>query len=306
MFIANLKGILIIDLAKRPMKILQKTLYQLLFLAFTLNLSAQQNPTSPVTLNKIADKLYEIKGGAGANGGLFSGDEGVIVIDAKMTKESVDQTIAVIRKLTDKPIKFLVNTHSDGDHVAGNRYFPESVVIVAQENCRQEFFHPGRNGDPSAWNDPQLALYIPSVTFKTKMDLYVDPKKVELWYFGVGHTTGDAVVYFPDYKVAFIGDQVFVGRPQLIHSYKGGNSFQHVETLEKMLATLDAQKFYSGHSDVLNREQIQAHINEMKAMQNKVGELMKKNISLENIKKEFSSDQAAVVETIYNEIKTGN
>ena len=285
------------------MKILQKTTYSLIILAFTLNLAAQQNPPQPVTLNKIADKLYEVKGGSGANDGVFIGDYGVLVIDAKMTKESVDQTISEIRRLTDKPIKFLVNTHSDGDHVAGNRYFPESVVIVSQENCRQEFFHPGRNGDPSAWNDPALAPFIPSVTFYNKMDLYVDPKGVQLWYFGVGHTTGDAVVYFPEYKVAFIGDQVFVGRPQLIHSYKGGNSFKHVETLEKMLATLDAQKFYSGHSDPLNREQVQAHIDEMKAIQKKVGDLMKKNYSLENIKKEFSDDQGALVETIYNEIK---
>jgi len=285
------------------MKIIQKTFYNLILLALPLQLAAQQNTPAPVTLSKIADKLYEIKGGAGANGGLFTGDNGVIVIDSKMNKESVDQTVAEIRKLTDKPIKFLINTHSDGDHVAGNRYFPQSVVIVAQENCRQEFFHPGRNGEPSSWNDPELAPYVPSVTFSNKMDLYVDKQRVELWYFGVGHTTGDAVVYFPDYKVAFIGDQVFVGRPQLIHSYKGGNSFRHVETLEKMLATLDAQKFYSGHSDVLNRDQVQAHIEEMKAMQSKVGELMKKKYSLENIKKEFSDNQGALAEAIYYEIK---
>jgi len=285
------------------MKIIQKTFYNLILLALPLQLAAQQNTPAPVTLSKIADKLYEIKGGAGANGGLFTGDNGVIVIDSKMNKESVDQTVAEIRKLTDKPIKFLINTHSDGDHVAGNRYFPQSVVIVAQENCHQEFFHPGRNGEPSSWNDPELAPYVPSVTFSNKMDLYVDKQRVELWYFGVGHTTGDAVVYFPDYKVAFIGDQVFVGRPQLIHSYKGGNSFRHVETLEKMLATLDAQKFYSGHSDVLNRDQVQAHIEEMKAMQSKVGELMKKKYSLENIKKEFSDNQGALAEAIYYEIK---
>jgi cyclase len=288
------------------MKIVQKTIYYLIIFTFPLSLAAQQNPPQPVTLNKIADKLYEIRGGAGANGGLFIGDYGVLVIDAKMNKESVGQTIAEILKVTDKPIKFLVNTHSDGDHVAGNRYFPQSVIIVAQENCRKEFFHPGRNGEPSEWNNPELVQYVPSVTFSKKMDLYVDKQRVELWYFGVGHTTGDAVVCFPDYKLAFVGDQIFLGRPQLIHSYKGGNSFKHVETLEKMLATLDAQKFYSGHSDVLNRDQIQAHINEMKAMQNNVGELIKKNYSLENIKKEFSNDQASLVETIYNEIKAGN
>ena len=95
-----------------------------------------------------------------------------------MNQESVNQTIQEIRKLTDKPLRFMVNTHSDGDHVNGNRFFPESVVFVAHENCRNEFFHTGRNGEPSSWNDPELAPFIPSVTFSNKMDLYVDSKKV--------------------------------------------------------------------------------------------------------------------------------
>ena len=80
------------------------------------------------------------------------------------------------------------------------------------------------------------------------MDVYLGLKKVELWYFGIGHTTGDIVIYFPEEKTAFIGDQYFYGRSQLIHSYKGGNSFGHVENLIKMLETLYAEKFYSGHS----------------------------------------------------------
>lgn len=264
---------------------------------------AQQNQTVPVSLNKIGDNLYEVAGGSGANGGAFIGEHGVLLIDSKMNQESVQQTIQEIGKLTAKPIKFLVNTHSDGDHIMGNRFFPESVVFIAHENCRKEFFLPSRNGEPSSWNDPELAPYIPSVTFTDKMDLYIDPqKKVELWYFGTGHTTGDIVVYFPHDRIAFIGDQVFKGRVQLIHSYKGGNSFKHVETLERMLKELDAEKFLSGHSEALDRNMIIAHISEMKEMQNKVSEYIKNNYSLENIRKEFSENQGNLVETIYNEI----
>jgi uncharacterized sulfatase len=83
---------------------------------------AQQNVTSPVSLDRIGDNLYEVKGGSGANGGAFIGEYGVLLIDAKMNQESVDQTIQAIRKFTDKPIRFLVNTHSDGDHVSGNKF----------------------------------------------------------------------------------------------------------------------------------------------------------------------------------------
>lgn len=263
---------------------------------------AQQNQPAPVSLEKIGDNLYEVRGGSGANGGAFIGEYGVLLIDAKMNKESMDQLFTEVRKLTDKPIKFMVNTHSDGDHVNGNSYLPGSVTIVAHENCRKEFFHPGRNGEPSSWNNPEMAPCIPSVTFTGKMDLFVDPQKVELWYFGTGHTTGDIVVYFPNDKVAFIGDQIFEGRPQLIHSYKGGKSFEHVKTLEKMLAALDAEKFCSGHSLPMNRDMILKHIAEMKELQNKIAGFISNNYPLENIKKEFSENQAALVETIYNEI----
>ena len=285
------------------MKLLFKLCCFLIVSALPWYATAQQTPAAPVTFNKVGDNIYEIRGGSGANGGAFIGQSGVLLIDAKMNQESVNQTVQEIRKLSDKPIRFLVNTHADGDHVSGNRFFPESVVFVAHENCRGEFFHPGRNGEPSSWNDPKLLPFVPSVTFSDKMDLYVDPeKKVELWYFGVGHTTGDAVVYFPHEKIAFIGDQVFKGRVQLIHSYKGGNSFEHVRTLEKMLETLDAEKFCSGHSEPLDRDMILAHINEMKELQNKVAGLVNKKYTLENIQKEFSKDQAGLVAAIFNEI----
>jgi len=284
------------------MKAFLKFCFFLIALSLPRYAIAQQDATSPVSLDRIGDNLYEVKGGSGANGGAFIGEYGVLLIDAKMNQESVDQTIQEIRKFTDKPIRFLVNTHSDGDHVSGNKFFPESVIFVGHANCRMEFFHPGRKGEPSSWNDPELAPYIPSVTFSNQMDLYVDAKKVELWYFGIGHTTGDIVVYFPHERIAFVGDQVFKGRVQLIHSYKGGNSFKHVETLEKMLETLDAEKFYSGHSEPLDRDMIRVHINEMKELQKKIAGFMDKKNTLEEIRKEFSKDQSNIIETIYNEI----
>jgi hypothetical protein len=116
----------------------------------------QNQETFPVRLEKISGNLYEILDGRGSNGGAYIGDNGILVIDAKMDLESVDQTISELKKIADKPI------------------------------------------------------------------LYLGWKKVELWYFGTGHTTGDLVVYIPEEKTAFLGDQLFLTRPQLIHSYKGG------------------------------------------------------------------------------------
>jgi glyoxylase-like metal-dependent hydrolase (beta-lactamase superfamily II) len=274
-----------------------------LLVLFISSSFSQRRDASTVTFNKISDRLYESIGGRGARGGAYIGDDGVLVIDAKMDKESVDQKIEEIKKLTDKPIKYLVNTHSDGDHIRGNRYFPETVIFVAHENCREDLFRPTRDGTSSEWNKPELAPFIPSLTFRDKMDIYLGSKKVELWYFGVGHTTGDIVVYFPEEKAAFIGDQIFLARPQLIHSYKGGNSFEHVKTLTRMLETLEADKFCSGHSDMTDRITIRNHIEKMKKLQGKVRALIENKKSLEEIKGEFKENEARLIEAIYGDIK---
>ena len=272
-------------------------------LIFSASSFAQQRETPPVKLDKLSDRLFQILGGRGANGGVYIGDDGVLVIDAKSNEESVKQTIAEIEKVTNQPIKYLVNTHSDGDHIAGNRFFPESVTFVAHEKCREEFFHPRRDGKPSEWSSPELAPFVPSMTYRHKMDIYLGAKKVELWYFGVGHTKGDTVVYFPEEKTAFLGDQIFMGRPQLIHSYKGGNSFAHVKALTKMLKTLDAERFCSGHSDPINRNAVKHHVEEMEKIQSKIKSLVEQGKSLEEVKKEFEDNHARLVEAIFNEIK---
>jgi len=264
---------------------------------------AERRAAQPVEFKKIAGGLFEILGGQGARGGAYIGDNAVLIIDAKMSRKSVEEVIQGIRQMTDKPIQYLVNTHSDGDHVQGNRYFPKTVTFIAHENCRNDFFQPDRRGNPSQWNQPELSPFVPALTFRDKMDIYLGSKKVELWYFGVGHTTGDIVIYFPEEKTAFLGDQIFLTRPQLIHSHKGGNSFQHVKTLTRMLETLDAEKFCSGHSEMTDRSGIRKLIAQMKERQDKVKALLKKGKSPEEIKGGFEENEARLIETICNEIQ---
>jgi glyoxylase-like metal-dependent hydrolase (beta-lactamase superfamily II) len=272
-------------------------------LLFVSNSFGQGRGAQPVQLKKISDRLFEITGGRGAQGGAYIGDNGVLIIDAKSDKQSVDQVIKGVRQITDKPIKYLVSTHSDGDHISGNRYFPTTVTFVAHENCRKEYFHPRRNGTPSEWERPELAPFVPSITFSDKMDIYLGSKKVELWYFGVGHTTGDIVVYFPEEKTAFLGDQIFLTRPQLIHTYKGGNSLEYVKTITKMLQTIEAEKFCSGHSEMTDRQGIRNHLDQMKKRNKKVKTLIKEGKSLEEIKSEFKENEARLIEAIYNDLR---
>ncbi len=276
----------------------------LLFISFlsTTLVFGQQRTESPVEFHKISDRLYEITGGRGSNGGAYMGDNGVLLIDTKMDQASEEQVLEELRKMTDRPVRYLVNTHSDRDHINGNRYLPPTVTFIAHENCRKEFFIPGQNGTPSEWEQPELLSFTPSVTFNDQMEIHLGAQTVQLWYFGIGHTTGDIVVYFPEEKTAFIGDQIFLTRPQLIHSYKGGSSLEQVKTLTRMLATIDAVKFCSGHSEITDRAGIENHIALMKQKQQTVMDMIDQNKDLEQIKAAFEANENRLVESIYHEI----
>ena len=282
-----------------------KTSASILFLILSaITLHAQEREVKPVSLEKQTDHIFQILDGRGSNGGVIIGENAVLIVDAKMDKESVDQTIEAVWELTDKPIRYLVNTHSDGDHIMGNRYFPESITVVAHENCRDDFFKEnfGRESD---WDQPEFYPFTPSITFNNRLDLWLGTDKVELHYFGVGHTTGDVVVYCPKDKVAFVGDQYFSSRPQLIHSNKNGNSFEYVKTVTSMLETLDAETFLSGHSDPVGRTEIEKHVQLMLEKQSKVKGLVDQDLSLEATLENFEEDEARLVSSIYNEIKGG-
>jgi glyoxylase-like metal-dependent hydrolase (beta-lactamase superfamily II) len=273
----------------------------LLIMVSSVLLPAQERETPPINLEIISENVYQNSGGSGSNGGVIFGEGEILVIDAKMTEESVNQTIEAIRVISDDPITYLVNTHSDGDHIMGNRYFPKSVTFIAQENCRDDFFKEnfGRESD---WGEPEFYPFTPSLTFKENLNIWLGKDKVELHYFGAGHTTGDIVVYHPGDKIAFLADLYFGTRPQLIHSNKNGNSFEYVKTLTKMLETLDAEVFLSGHSDPVGRGEIEKHIQVMVEKQNQVKELVDQGKTLEETLVVFNENEARLVTSIYNEI----
>jgi cyclase len=281
-----------------------KSLALALFLLAAFAAGAQQQATpASVRLQEVAPGIYMAAGGRGAQGGVYIGETEVLLIDSKQDAASEAQLLAEIARLTRNPVTRLVNTHADGDHVLGNRFLPPGVTVIAHENCLKEFSAPQMNGQASDWNDPALRAFLPSVTYKDRMVLRIGARTVELWYFGVGHTTGDTVVFFPEAKVAFVGDQFFVGRPQLIHAYKGGSSLGQVAALEKMLATIDARLFASGHSEVQDRAGVERHIAGMKAMQNKVKGLKAGGLALADVQKQFAQNEAALVAVIFAEVR---
>jgi len=266
----------------------KKTILLLLFiLVLTFSLLAQTPQKQPPQYRQepsrikgslVKGSIYEVTGGRGANCGFFVGNKGVLIIDAKMTKESAQEMIAAIRKITSLPLRHMIITHSDGDHVNGLVGFARGINIIAHHHARKDM--------DEAFKNPEQKIYLPDQTFARKLFLYLEDKKIELHHFGPAHTDGDVVVYFPEEKVAFLGDLYFRGRDPLIHRHKNGNSFGLVKTLKSVLE-LEVDTFVHGHGDIASREDIQVYVDALEMKQNKIKAMIDKGRTLDQIKKAF-------------------
>jgi len=240
-----------------------------------------QQPAAPITLEKIAENIYQIKGGSGANCGVIVGEKEVMVIDAKMSEESAKQMLAEVAKITALPVRVLVFTHSDGDHVNGIAGFPRDITIWAQEETKRYM--------DEAFTDARQRAYLPLIkTFATGGPEYdLGDLKVQLIHFGPAHTSGDAVIFCPKEKVAFLGDLFFSGRDPLIHRHKNGDSYGLVKVLKSVLQ-LDAQLILSGHAEKATRADVESLIKSIEDKQAQIEAMVAKGKSLDEVKKFYN------------------
>jgi glyoxylase-like metal-dependent hydrolase (beta-lactamase superfamily II) len=242
---------------------------------------APQAP-EPMTVQAVAKDLYLVKGGAGANAAFFvTPKQGVVVVDAKMTPEAAAEMLAEIAKVTPQPVRTLILTHSDGDHINGLPGFPKGLLIFAHENVKRDI-------EKAATEMPALKDFLPTKTYASGTDLIGWGYDIDMRHFGPAHTDGDTCVFFPDRGVAFIGDLAFVGRDPLVHRQKGGSVIGYVKTLEALLAEEPSIKtFLSGHADPLTRTDIESLKASLADKLAKVKDMVAAGKSLEDVRKAF-------------------
>jgi glyoxylase-like metal-dependent hydrolase (beta-lactamase superfamily II) len=209
-----------------------------------------------VTVDKLKDNLFVLKGGGG-NSSVFITATGVIVVDTKNPGWG-QPLLDEIKKLTSKPVTMIVNTHTHGDHVSGNVEFPATVDVVTQENtaANMKAMRPNSSAAPTATPPPNIFTQnsgkgLPRQTFKDRMTIGSGNDRIELHYFGRAHTNGDAMVYFPAHRVLHIAD-VFPGKElPIMDSNNGGTGVGYADTLSNALgfAEKNADMIVNGHSD---------------------------------------------------------
>ena len=257
-------------------------------LIFALAVSAQQaNPAAPMRIEKVKDGLYLVRGpfnrcapngcgGTYGDDGLLheAGDvavrvtpEGLILVDDKY-QHNVAEILEMVKTVSQQPVKYLLNTHHHTDHAGGDATFINTTEIIAHRNVRENFL---RNKQPGA----------PRVTFNDQASVFLGGVEVRAYYFGRGHTNGDAVIYFPDLRVVHTGDLITEGMPVMDYN-NGASAVEWVSVLDKIL-DLDFDVVIPGHGPLLSKERIVSDRKKLMTMNQRMADLARRNLPLDQV-----------------------
>ena len=242
----------------RRLYLLPVTLLALALVGWTAGLEALQDPIPPIEVHRITDKLHMLGSGmtTGGNIAVLIAESGVVLVDTK--NEGYGPTILEhVRRLTDKPVTMIINTHVHFDHSGANTEFPDTVQFVAHENIRRHWARTDCQPVPTNCDDFQgeNRKYLPKTTFSDRLNLFAGtPDQIDLYYFGRGHTDGDTFVVFKEARTMHVGD-MFLGKTLPFIDAQNGNGGSAIEfgrTLTKVIDSVpNVDTIINGHWNTL-------------------------------------------------------
>ncbi len=232
----------------------------------TLATNDAQEPRHRIRPLEITDNLYMLSSDpasqgmrTGGNTAVFVMSAGVTLVDTKIKGYGQD-ILAEVRKITDKPITTIINTHTHWDHSGANPEFPDTIDFVVHENTlahmSQSTCDDGEGFDGGSITNCEAfkganARYLPKTTFSTAKTLFSGPDQIDLYYFGRGHTDGDTFVVFKAARTVHTGDMFArKGLPYLDVANTNGSAIEFGSTLRKAIAGIDnVDTVIPGHND---------------------------------------------------------
>ena len=235
----------------------------------------ERSPQDIFKVKPLAGGVYALYG-RGGNIGFFVGPDAVLVVDSQF-KDIAPGIVAEIKKVTDRPIKFLVNTHHHGDHVGGNEIFRQFALIVAHDNVRKYMLASPADilrEYPTLLEDAKKAgkadsvkffteqiewakkakveeIPAPIMTFDSEMRIHMDPETIQVWHLPPAHTDGDSVVYFEKANVLHMGDDFFNKVIPFIDQSHGGSAKGYIAAIDKVLARVPSNvTIIPGHGEI--------------------------------------------------------
>ena len=235
-----------------------------------------------IKATQLAPDFWTLEG-AGGTISVLAGNDGILLVDSQFAPLT-DKLVAAIRRISDKPIRFLVDTHVHPDHVGGNANFARlGATIFARDQLRWRLEHPnaapdGTPGKPA----PEQAL--PVVTYNASLSIHVDGEDVRLLPVMAAHTDGDTVVSFPGHDILAVGD-IFrsVGWP-FADLASGGSLPGILEGLSEILDRAGpATRIIPGHGPIVDRNAVLAQRDLILAVRGKVAKLAEQGRTLDEI-----------------------
>jgi cyclase len=292
----------------------------LALIAFPIAALAQQQDFSKVEMKvtKVSGNIYMLEG-AGGNIAASVGEDGIVIVDDEFAPLA-DKIQAALKKLgiTDKPVRFVINTHYHGDHTGGNVPFNNAgSTIIAQDNVRKRLESgvvAGNGGSIKIENKPAEKAALPIITFEHDVTVHLNGEDIRALHFPAGHTDGDSIIFFPKNNVVHMGDDfVRYGFP-FIDVNAGGSVQGMIAANEKAVAQLPADvKVIPGHGALSNLDDVRAYTKMLKETSAVVQKALDAHKSLAQMKQEkilepwqkFSGNFVntdAFIETLYNSL----
>jgi len=268
-------------------------------------LSQTAKPPGPLKTERLVGTLHLVTG-EGGNVALYATDEGVVLVD-DMFDRNHDDVLKQIRQVTDKPLRYVVNTHQHDDHAGGDLKMLPIAEVIAHKNVRANLADIKQ---PYYEDTPGTPIGLPRITFSDELTLHVGGGEVQAHYFGRGHTRGDAVIFFPRERVIHTGD-LFLntraparagapprppGVPIYVDSAQGGSFVEWSRTLERMMA-LDFDTVIPGHGPVATRADVVRFAADLATMRTRLTGLVRGGAS--------KAEVVRVLETDYGWRSTG-
>jgi cyclase len=297
---------------------MRKLFWFVVFAAFTnLLVFAQNEDFSKVKIEvqKVSGSVYMLKG-AGGNIGASIGDDGIVIVDDQYAPLA-DKIQDALKGITDKPVRFVINTHYHEDHTGSNEYFQKSAPIIAHDNVRKRLEEGGVAGNGGSVKfdaKPQPKAALPIITFDHDVTVHLNGEDIRALHFPAGHTDGDSVIYFPKSNVVHMGDDFVTYGFPFIDVSSGGSIQGMIDGVENAIAKLPPDvKVIPGHGPVSNLEDVRAYVKMLKDTRDVVSSALKQGKTLDQMKqakildpwKKYSGDfisEDAFLETLYNSL----
>lgn len=191
---------------------------------------------------KVKNNIYMLQSDGG-NIGMSFGKDGIFMVDDQFT-EDIEELQKEIKKIGDKEVRFVVNTHFHNDHTAGNTMMAKAgAVIFSQEMVRTRLVNTSNDGKKKLSDD-----VLPMITFKEELNFYFNNEKIEVFHLPNAHTDGDAMVYFSGSNVLQTGDLFFNLEFPFIDLNNGGSVEGYIKGIQIALSRINTEtKIIPGH-----------------------------------------------------------